>query len=1502
MDITDENEVDADSADVQLPLNAQFTPRAYQIELFKCARKKNSILVLGTGSGKTFIAVLLIKEFADEIRGSICNGSKRTVFVVNTVPLVHQQGLAIKTHTGLEVGQYEGSMGVDFWDDNKWADELEEHEVIIITAQIFLELILHARLPLRRVNLLIMDECHHAVGSHPMREIMRQYDALKRAGVDECPRILGLTASVINKKCKKDDVSRNMHELELTMDCALVTSVDHEEVLRFTTRPDEKLVIYRGFVMTPYQEMVAAQLDGVQCEVEEQEDLNDKVKKFIKKRILNIKHIMFSLGDWCVARAIYYEKESLEESAEAEEVPVVRELLGRLRTRFEEIYVQCVLREKLMGNPKDHVSHQVLRLIEILAAIKSDEVAGLIFVERRNTAKILYDFLLELAKANEDLNFIKPLYVVGANTRPGIDLKLAELELRKQRETLKKFREGQANFIVSTSVLEEGVDIRKCNAVIRFDKPANYRAYVQSRGRARAVPSKYILMVEMGKHMLFINDLDVYREIEKTLLTLCHNRDLPTAEEIQRHFDEDDLLPPYEPYGPQGPKVTANSAISLINHYIGKLPQDRFTTLAPDVIYVNRHGLSQAVILLPTCSNLKEQIRGTFEDNKDLAKKSAALELCKVLHQMGELDHKLRPTVPSVEMLADDLLDLKLESSKAGEPNLGTKKHRQIYKREVHSSFRHTEGTPFYLYFVEIRPTDEDSREITVDSAESEDTVGILCKEELVHCPFKLYGPKIGKVMVTLKQLDLNYNVSCEMMRKANHFHKLALESILPINTSLMEFDPKGLDNGLFIVPLKGSSINFGLMDRMAQLSTVKEEIPIRSGQTYEFDRDLFENAVVFPLYGEMHQMHYVTEIKDNLNPRSEFPESKMLYENYEGYFSTKYGATITNRLQPLISVKHLPKELNYLKEVPVKKKGNRDPPYFIPELCGILPFRASLWWQLSCVPSILYRLNSFGVAHKLSLDIGVSSKLNLAAITAQSLDSNWTELIAQNTPSDVNLAVALSQKKVNYVYPFMLAHALTLMAANDVYNLERLEVLGDAFLKYVAGEYVYLKFPDDHEGKLSPKRTLLICNKTLFQLAKKKGIPEKIQAIRLQPRVNGILPGFGVKKLVGRKLREIGYPNDKWHKLPVPEKISDLEQVIKELEDEEENLNGDVSNNPPTRASCFNPWEEHEVSDKSIADCTEALIGAYLLQCGADAAKDFLHWMGIGVHKGQKLLKDDLPIRTAIIQNESWSVKEITGFYKKACLDRLENTIQYKFKDKSFIVQAVTHPSYTQNRITNDYQRLEFIGDAVLDYLVTGLIYSRHTTYTPGQMTDLRSYYVNNETLARAAAKYELQKHLLHMSPKLQAAIDKFLQLCQEEDLERELITEDEEDDVEEIEVPKSLGDLIESIIGAVYLDSNKNLEITWDVVSVLMGDVFQKKHKDIPKNRVRLLYETSESVKFEKGERDGLAVYTVKVNDRFEVIGLGKNLKIAKDNAAKKALRMLQEMGSQGNHTFPH
>ena len=54
------------------------------MELLDAAVKRNTIICLGTGSGKTFIAVLLIKELANDLRKSFIEGGKRTVFLVNT--------------------------------------------------------------------------------------------------------------------------------------------------------------------------------------------------------------------------------------------------------------------------------------------------------------------------------------------------------------------------------------------------------------------------------------------------------------------------------------------------------------------------------------------------------------------------------------------------------------------------------------------------------------------------------------------------------------------------------------------------------------------------------------------------------------------------------------------------------------------------------------------------------------------------------------------------------------------------------------------------------------------------------------------------------------------------------------------------------------------------------------------------------------------------------------------------------------------------------------------------------------------------------------------------------------------------------------------------------------------------------------------------------------------------------------------------------------------------
>ncbi|KAG7160339.1 endoribonuclease Dicer-like 1 [Homarus americanus] len=1146
---------DASGATENQECDVNFTARPYQVELFEHAKKQNSILVLGTGSGKTFISILLIKELSDQIREPFSKGGKRTVFIVNTVPLVHQQALAIETHTALKVGKYEGSMGVDFWTAEMWKEELEKNEVLVFVAQIFLDLVLHASLPLSAVNLLIMDECHHTVGNHPMREIMRQYEGLKIQSPEKCPRIMGLTACVIHRKCRKSEVMDTMKKLEAAMDSALVTTTYQKEVVKCSTAPKEKVICYGTDEISEYQECIIAQLTGISEEVKERDDIQIKYKKLVRKKIINIINIMTTLGDWCVARAIKYEMDHFEDIKKIEDVPVVRELMTLLQNRLQEIYYICVVEETKMENPIDYVTKKVKRLFEIFRACNR-EVYGIIFVERRNTAKILYDLLLNVADTNEDLSFVKPLYVVGSNAYTGTDIRLAELELRKQRETLDKFCNGECNFIVSTSVLEEGVDIRKCNIVIRFDEPANYRAFVQSKGRARALPSRYLLMVNETKLQELKDSIDLYKEIEKALTLLCHDRQLPTLEEIRKHYVEDEYIEPYLPYGPDGAKVTLNSAISLINVYCGKLPQDKFTELTAEVVYTKYEEGVKAQIKLPMNAPLKVPVIGDCMVNKELAKKSAAIYLCKKLHHMGELDNRLRPAEVLDDSILEGLVEVPPEEAlKDDAPDPGTKSRRQVYTKEVCSAFTHNYEGNYQLYSIVIHPKSNPPKNLIINSDKMDSTIGFICKGNLIHCPFPLYFSKWGEVEVRVEHIKELTNLGLELFYKIEHFHKLTVEMLLHINTSLFEFSSR--DAGVFIVPVKEKNINLDILNRIMPLASLRSPVVnTTDSQSFYFERSNFEDAIIYPLYGpQPDQLFYVTQIMDDTNPHSEFPDSKKQYSSYAEYFLLKYELKITNIQQPLIAAKHLPKELKYLEipAVPLKNntgKVGRDPPRFLPEFCGVLPLKASLWWQIMCVPSIFYRLNSLNLAHQVNTLMNIA-KYQIKAAEHTTVNFGWPEESVNRLlgPFGNNLAACLLRKKSNFIHPFMLVHALTLRGAHDGFDMERLEVLGDSFLKYITAEYLFLKDNKDHEGRLSLRRCKLVCNRTLYSLAKQRKLPEKIQAINLSPQTNGFLPGFSVKPMMDRKLRSWNIPHNKWSQLPLldhPEDILEKESLLK--------------------------------------------------------------------------------------------------------------------------------------------------------------------------------------------------------------------------------------------------------------------------------------------------------------------------------------------------------------------
>ena len=89
-------------------------------------------------------------------------------------------------------------------------------------------------------------------------------------------------------------------------------------------------------------------------------------------------------------------------------------------------------------------------------------------------------------------------------------------------------------------------------------------------------------------------------------------------------------------------------------------------------------------------------------------------------------------------------------------------------------------------------------------------------------------------------------------------------------------------------------------------------------------------------------------------------------------------------------------------------------------------------------------------------------------------------------------------------------------------------------------------------------------------------------------------------------------------------------------------------------------------------------------------------------------------------------------------------------------------------------YCRLEFLGDAILDYVITRHLYEDSDKYSPGVLTDLRSALVNNNIFAALAVKWDFHKYFKAISPVLFNVIEKFV--ARQKEKEDEIDLEDEE------------------------------------------------------------------------------------------------------------------------------
>ena len=157
------------------------------------------------------------------------------------------------------------------------------------------------------------------------------------------------------------------------------------------------------------------------------------------------------------------------------------------------------------------VTPKVQCLIDFLVGEQNASLSALVFVQTRAEVAVLAQLLSQHVQTKE---ILKVSTFVGTSTSTNRKFDIGELvDVRNQKNTLDDLRNGRTNLIITTTALEEGIDVSACNVVVCFEKPQtmNLKSFIQRRGRARRSASKYVLMFEEGSDFA---KLSTWRQLE----------------------------------------------------------------------------------------------------------------------------------------------------------------------------------------------------------------------------------------------------------------------------------------------------------------------------------------------------------------------------------------------------------------------------------------------------------------------------------------------------------------------------------------------------------------------------------------------------------------------------------------------------------------------------------------------------------------------------------------------------------------------------------------------------------------------------------------------------------------------------------------------------------------------------------------------------------------------------------------------------------------------------
>ncbi|NXO81211.1 IFIH1 protein, partial [Sitta europaea] len=548
--------LDEDEIERRASPEPALTLRDYQMEVAKPALNgENIIICLPTGSGKTRVAVYITKEHLDKKKRASEPG--KAIVLVNKVPLVEQH---LQTEFAPFLKRWYQVTGLSGDSQLKisFPEVVRRNDVIISTAQILENSLSNASKEDEEASfffpdfsLIIIDECHHTQKEGVYNNIMRRYlkEKMKNRKLAKenkplipQPQILGLTASPgVGGATSYSKAEEHILKICANLDaCRIMTVEEHASQLKNQVKePSKKTVIADDKKMDPFKERITEIMTEIQnyCQLHPKSEFGTqtyeqwvireerRAAKEEKRRervcaehlkkyndALQINDTIRMVDAYNHLNNFYKEEKSKktvssdDDDGDDDERAVSKQdetdefLIGLFHAKKKQL--------KELTGKLENENEKLIKLRNTLMEefTKTEEPRGIIFTKTRLSAFALFQWIKDNPKFEEV--GIRAHYLIGS----GHKSETKPMTQNEQREVIDKFRRGNVNLLIATTVAEEGLDIKECNIVIRYGLVTNEIAMVQARGRARAEESTYALVASSGSGAVEREDVNIFRE------------------------------------------------------------------------------------------------------------------------------------------------------------------------------------------------------------------------------------------------------------------------------------------------------------------------------------------------------------------------------------------------------------------------------------------------------------------------------------------------------------------------------------------------------------------------------------------------------------------------------------------------------------------------------------------------------------------------------------------------------------------------------------------------------------------------------------------------------------------------------------------------------------------------------------------------------------------------------------------------------------------------------